>query len=289
MSAALTISAGLKKTHVLERNSDSARLDVEVLLAAALQKDRSYLYTWPEKQLTPTQSNTFVDFLQRREQGEPIAYIVGAKEFWSLSLMVNESTLIPRPETETLVETALALFTEDDALCQRRVIDLGTGTGAIALALASEKSHWDIIAVDNSQAACDLAEKNRQYHQLNNVKVIYSHWLQAIAAPLKGPLVDMIVTNPPYIDQNDPHLSQGDVRFEPHSALTAANHGLADIEMIATQSVKQLLPNGWLLIEHGYQQADAVKKILSENDFQQCSTLRDMAGHPRLTIGQLSA
>lgn len=280
----LTIAETLKAHSVLQAISDSARLDVEVLLAAALKKDRTYLYTWPEKIITEDEKTIFDGYLQRRANGEPIAYIVGEKEFWSLNLMVNNSTLIPRPDTEVLVETALSLFAEDDPLCKRKLVDLGTGTGAIALALASEKPQWQVVAVDNDRAACELAEKNRQKHRLSNVTIICSNWLQAVEMPL----VDLIVSNPPYVEKNDPHLSQGDVRFEPHSALTANNNGLEDIETIITQSAKQLLPGGWLLLEHGYRQAEAVIALLLAHGYGQCFTANDMSGHPRVTVGQLT-
>lgn len=282
MTSPLSIAQAMKQYILLDIVSDSARLDVEVLLAAVLQKDRTYLYTWPEKALTIAENNHFLDGLQRRIKGEPIAHIIGEKEFWSLSLCVDNSTLIPRPDTELLVETALALFAEDALDSPRKLIDLGTGTGAIALALAVEKPHWYITALDNSPKACALAEKNRQKHECQNVSILCSDWLAAVSTEQ----VDMIVTNPPYIDEKDPHLTQGDVRFEPRSALTASNNGLADIEIIVSQATQQLLPNGYLLIEHGYQQAAAVMAVLEKNNFQHCQTLVDMAGHPRVTLGQ---
>jgi release factor glutamine methyltransferase len=282
MTTTFSIAEALKQYILLDFVSDSARLDLEVLLAAVLQKDRSYLYTWPEKCLSTAQNQQFVDYLQRRINGEPIAYIIGEKEFWSLSLSVNSSTLIPRPETELLVETALSLFGQDPESFCRSVIDLGTGTGAIALALASEKPQWNILAVDSNAQACELAEKNRQKHQCDNITVQCSDWFSAIDERS----VDIIVSNPPYIDETDPHLTEGDVRFEPRSALTAGNNGLADIDIIAAQSRPYLLPNGWLLIEHGYQQAPAVLAILQQYHYQQCRTMHDMAGHPRITLGQ---
>lgn len=279
-----TIAENLQQSAVLTAVSDSARIDVEVLLAKALDKDRTYLYTWPEKSLTPDQQQCFNTFIQQRLRGEPIAYIVGEKEFWSLSLSVNSSTLIPRSDTEIVVETALALFADDAPTTTRKIIDLGTGTGAIALALASEKPYWDIIAADNSAAACELAAHNQQRHRLVNVTVVFSDWLASIDADD----VDMIVSNPPYIDESDPHLSQGDVRFEPRSALTAANHGLADIDIIAQQARSVLCASGWLLIEHGYQQGQKVVKLLTEYGYTECLTVNDMAGQPRMTMGRLA-
>jgi release factor glutamine methyltransferase len=277
-----TITDNLQQSRYLADVSDSARLDVELLLAKALNKNRTYLYTWPEKTLTAGQQQQFNAYMQQRINGEPIAYIVGEKEFWSLMLSVNHSTLIPRPDTEIIVEAALELFADDAPSCQRQVIDLGTGTGAIALALASEKPKWKIIAADNSREACDLAEHNRLRHQLNNVTVIYSDWLNSIAVTE----VDMIVSNPPYIAENDPHLLQGGVRYEPRAALTAKNNGLADIEKIAQQSRDILFASGWLLIEHGYQQGGKVLAILEANEYAHCRTIKDLAGQPRATFGQ---
>ncbi len=278
----ICIAECLKQSSQLETVSDSARLDIEVLLAAVLKKDRAYLYTWPEAVLNDDQQALFLHHVKRRINGEPVAYILGQKEFWSLNLFVNESTLIPRPETELLVETALSLYLDDKTSCVRRVADLGTGTGAIALALASEKPHWQLTAIDRSQAACDLAEANRQAYGLDNVTIRLSHWMEALSADQ----FDMIVSNPPYIEPNDPHLTQGDVRYEPRSALVADNSGLSDIEIIADQAIQHLLPMGYVLIEHGYQQGEAVKAILQQAGFQQCRVLNDMVGHPRITLGQ---
>jgi release factor glutamine methyltransferase len=282
MTSTLTIAGALKQSIQLQQVSDSARLDVEVLLAAVLQKDRSYLYTWPEKPLTDAQQLEFTDGMTRRANGEPIAYILGEKEFWSLSLAVDPSTLIPRPDTEILVETALSFFANDEPAHCRRVIDLGTGTGAIALALASEKPQWQLIAVDNNPQACSLAERNKQAHGYNHVSIVCSDWL----ASIDETHIDMIVSNPPYIDECDPHLTQGDVRFEPLSALVANNHGMADIEKIVAQAKPVLLPNGYLLIEHGYQQAEQVIAVLQAYQYHSCFTVKDISGHPRITIGQ---
>lgn len=277
-----TIAENLQQSKFLLGVSDSARLDTEVLLAAVLNKDRTYLYTWPEATLTPAHQHQFDEYMQQRIKGDPIAYIVGEKEFWSLNLWVSHDTLIPRPDTEIIVETALELFINDAPEQSRSIIDLGTGTGAIALALASEKPAWTVMAIDNSRAVCDLAERNRVRHQLDNVSVTCSDWLSSISVTD----VDMIVSNPPYIAENDPHLCQGDVRYEPSSALTAKNNGLADIEKIADQAASILGDQGWLVIEHGYQQGNRVLSILESNGYVQCRTIQDLAGQPRATIGQ---
>lgn len=274
-----SIAALLRLASALHGVSDTPRLDLEVLICHVLDKPRSYLFTWPEKVLDQKSTEQFNGLLQRRADGEPIAHLTGQKEFWSLSLEVNATTLIPRPDTERLVETALSLLDKANA----HVLDLGTGTGAIALALASEHPSWQIIAVDTVPEAVALAEKNRQRLALDNVRVRQSHWFKDVA-PQK---FDLIVTNPPYIDAEDPHLKQGDVRFEPGSALVSGNKGLADIELIITEAKNYLSDGGWLLIEHGYQQAEAVRTLLSIEGYCQISTQRDIAGHERLALACL--
>ena len=272
-----SIAALLRLASRLDGISDTPRLDLEVLLCHVLGKPRSYLFTWPEKELDQQQINHFNDLLKRRAEGEPIAYLTGEKEFWSLSLDVNTTTLIPRPDTELLVETALNMLDKPDA----RVLDLGTGTGAIALALASENSGWKILAVDTVVGTVKLAEKNRQRLGLENVSVIRSDWFENIPAQK----FDLIVTNPPYIDEDDQHLKEGDVRFEPISALVSGNKGLADIENIICGAKIYLVDDGCLLIEHGYQQAKAVRTLLKNEGFFKVETAQDIAGLERLTSG----
>jgi len=272
-----SIAALLRLVSQLDGISDTPRLDLEVLLCHVLGKPRSYLFTWPEKELDQQQVNCFNDLLKRRAEGEPIAYLTGEKEFWSLSLNVDATTLIPRPDTELLVETALNVLDKPDA----RVLDLGTGTGAIALALASENSGWKILAVDTVAGAVALAEKNRQRLGLDNVSVIRSDWFENIPAQK----FDLIVTNPPYIDEGDQHLKEGDVRFEPVSALVSGNKGMADIESIICGAKGYLLDEGRLLIEHGYQQAKAVRELLQNDGFLHVETACDIAGLERLTSG----
>lgn len=277
-----TIADCLRRSVELAPVSDSPRLDLEILLADTLQRDRAYLYTWPEQSLTAEQQATFTDALARRRAGEPVAHITGVREFWSLPLAVNSSTLIPRPDTELLVEAVLALSATDPSERPRRALDLGTGTGAIALALASEKPHWQIVGVDSETAAVTLARRNRERLHLPQVELILSHWFAALG----GRRFDYILSNPPYIDAQDPYLHQGDLRFEPHSALVADDSGLADLALIVRQAVDHLSPGGWLLLEHGWQQGKAVRALCRQSGYSAIETLRDLAGRERVTRAQ---
>ncbi|GGC04425.1 release factor glutamine methyltransferase [Marinobacterium zhoushanense] len=258
-------------------DSDTARLDAELLLCHVLGKARSYLFTWPERELDPDQQAQFLALLQRRIAGEPVAHLTGVRDFWTLSLEVTPDTLIPRPDTETLVEAALARLAD----APYRVADLGTGTGAIALALASERPHWQVVATDRVAAAAALAARNRDRLGLDNVEVLTGSWCE----PLSGQF-DMILSNPPYIDAADPHLAQGDVRFEPRSALVAAASGLADIRHIAEEALAYLKPGGWLLFEHGYAQGEPVRALLTGLGYAEVETLNDLGGHERVTLGR---
>ncbi|WP_444892993.1 peptide chain release factor N(5)-glutamine methyltransferase [Microbulbifer sp. TRSA001] len=259
-------------------DSDSARLDAELLLGSVLGRERTWLYTWPEYELNEAEQVRYEQLLQRRQAGEPVAHLIGEREFWSLSLKVDSSTLIPRPDTELLVETALELFPQG----RLRALDLGTGTGAIALALASERPGWEIIAAEKSPAAVALAEENRRSLKLQNVQVIQSDWFSS----LEPQPFSLIVSNPPYIDASDPHLVQGDVRFEPRTALVAERQGLADIEHIATTASDYLENDGWLMVEHGWQQAESVRDIFSAAGLNKVSSRRDYSGWERITLGQ---
>ncbi|WNZ55411.1 peptide chain release factor N(5)-glutamine methyltransferase [Microbulbifer sp. ANSA003] len=259
-------------------DSDSARLDAELLLGSVLGRERTWLYTWPEYELSEAEQVRYEQLLQRRQAGEPVAHLIGEREFWSLSLKVDSSTLIPRPDTELLVETALEFFPQG----RLRALDLGTGTGAIALALASERPGWEIIAAEKSPAAVALAEENRRSLKLQNVQVIQSDWFSS----LEPQPFSLIVSNPPYIDASDPHLVQGDVRFEPRTALVAERQGLADIEHIATTASDYLENDGWLMVEHGWQQAESVRDIFSAAGLNIVSSRRDYSGWERITLGQ---
>ncbi|NMP33304.1 peptide chain release factor N(5)-glutamine methyltransferase [Thalassotalea sp. M1531] len=260
--------------------SDSALLDAKVLLAHILGKDLTYLVTWSDKELSNEQLSEFDSLVDKRLSGEPVAYIVGVKEFWSLPFFVAPSTLIPRPDTETLVELVL----EHHQNANVSLLDLGTGTGAIALALASEQSSWQIEAVDFNLDAVKLAKRNALNLELTQVKVYQSDWFGAID---EDKSFDVIVSNPPYIDETDNHLSQGDVRFEPKTALVAENEGLADIEHICRYAKSYLAHKGTLYFEHGFEQAHAVRSILQKHGYSEAKTAKDLAGNDRITWAKL--
>ena len=282
MSEAFTIASCIRMANQLAKVSDSPRLDVEILLAHVLQKDRTFLFTWPETALTVEQEDNFIALFDRRLRGEPVAHIIGQREFWSLPLFVNSTTLIPRPDTELVVEAVLNLFASDMHNQPRHVLDLGTGTGAIVLALAHEKKYWYCLGVDNQPEAVLLAQKNCQHLHIQNVEIKQSDWFSAI----EETDFDVIVSNPPYIAADDPHLQQGDVRFEPMSALVADNQGLRDIENIVQQARHYMRPNGWLLIEHGYQQGQAVRQLFEQSGYVAITTLRDLNDNERVTMGK---
>lgn len=262
---------------LLQAGSDSAKLDVEILLCVVLDKERSYLLTWPEKVLSDEQLHSFLRLLLRRIQGEPIAYLTGVKEFWSLPLAVSSSTLIPRPDTETLVELVLEQYGNSKNIS---CLDLGTGTGAIALAIASEKPTWKIDAIDFNADAVKLAQLNAKNLKLSQVNIFQSDWFSQVDADKK---FDVIVSNPPYIDSEDENLSQGDVRFEPISALIAKEDGLADIKHIADVAREFLSTQGKLFFEHGFEQGQDVRNILTALGYKNAHTEQDLNGHDRIT------
>lgn len=264
----------------LEGSSDSADLDVELLLCAVLKKDRSFLRAWPEYKPDQQQLAFFQQLLKQRIQGKPVAHILGERGFWSLNLKVTSDTLIPRPDTERLVELALEIIPEQ---AQWKILDLGTGTGAIALSLAKEKPACFITATDQSNAALDVAKQNAKKNQISNIEFIQSNWFSGLG----NQQFDMIVSNPPYICANDPHLKKGDVRFEPLSALTAGIDGLDDIQTIIKNSHHHLHHGGALLLEHGYDQAEVVCDLFKAANFTQVHSEKDYGGNPRVSIGHL--
>lgn len=272
----MQIKDALKLHSKLTSVSDSPQLDIEYLLCHVLGKSGSYLYTWPDRELSEVQQEQLSRYLERRLKGEPIAHIIGSRGFWSLDLEVSTNTLIPRPDTEILVEKALELCQKKKA----RVADLGTGTGAIALALASEQPGWDIVASDFVPEAAELAERNRLRLRFDNVQVLEGSWFE----PHSG-TYDLIVSNPPYIDPDDPHLAQGDVRFEPLSALTADHNGMADIELIADQARDYLKKEGCLIFEHGYDQGEQCRSLLQRLGYTGVGTQQDYGQNDRVTYG----
>ncbi|WP_232787361.1 peptide chain release factor N(5)-glutamine methyltransferase [Spongiibacter nanhainus] len=277
----LTIAEALR-SHTALTESDSAQLDTALLLCHCLQQPRSYLYTWPEKTLSETQGEQFRALMERRQRGEPVAYLLGYREFWSLSLQVSADTLIPRPDTECVVEQALLLV---DAEPAHRVLDLGTGTGAIALALASERPHWRVTGSDVKPAAVALAQANAQQLAIANVAFLQANWFDGLTAQRFA----LIVSNPPYIAADDPHLGQGDLRFEPSSALVAQQNGLADLQHIIDTAPDYLLPGGWLLLEHGFEQGSAVRELLTQRGYLAVASGDDYGGNQRMSWGQWPA
>ncbi|MGR6758266.1 peptide chain release factor N(5)-glutamine methyltransferase [Aeromonas veronii] len=261
---------------------ESPRADADVLLCHLLGCRRSYLMTWPERELDAAQQATLQGWLARRLNGEPIAHLVGEREFWSLPLKVSPATLIPRPDTEVLVEQALTRIPQGPCA----VLDLGTGTGAIALALKSERPEIDVWAVDRMADAAALARENSAALGLP-IEVRDGSWFEPLGEPDRDntPRFAVIVSNPPYIDGADPHLEQGDVRFEPRSALVADDAGLADIRHIVAHAPAYLLPDGWLLLEHGWDQGEAVRQLLRDGGYREVATVRDYGDNDRVTLG----
>jgi release factor glutamine methyltransferase len=260
-------------------NTASARLDAEVLLASVLGRTRSHLHAWPEKILTPASRACFAQLLQRRAAGEPVAYLTGQREFWSLPLHVTSATLIPRPETETLVTLALAQI---PATGHTRIADLGTGSGAIALAIASERPCSEIIATDSSAAALETARANARRLGIGNVQFMHGNWCEA----LPDSTLDLIVCNPPYIPEGDSHLGLGDVRFEPRSALAAGADGMRALNAIAQCAGRYLRSGGWLMLEHGFDQRERVTQLLESSGFHNVEDHDDAAGLARVVTGR---
>ena len=259
--------------------SDSPALDAEILLSHCLNKERVYLHTWPEHGVEPEALNCFHTLLEKRLTDYPIAYLMGTKAFWTLDLMVTPDVLIPRPETELLVETALEKIKKIE---KPKILDLGTGSGAIALALASERSDARIIATDASAKALRIAKKNADKYQLNGiVEFIESDWFANIA----DKDFDLIVSNPPYIVEDDPHLATT-IRHEPQQALVADKDGMSDIEIIIKNSPAYLKHECWLMIEHGFDQANKTQSLFNKNGFTLIEILQDLSGNHRITLGK---
>ena len=262
----------------------SPRVDAEVLLSHVTGRDRTWLYTWGDQRCPTWEHARFDALVAARAQGTPVAYLIGAREFWGLRLATSPDTLIPRPDTETLVAQALSRSTASTG----RLLDLGTGTGAIALAFASERPNWQVLGMDVRVEAVALAVRNAQALAITNAAFCQSDWFSALKTDETSlASFDMIVSNPPYIAADDPHLAQGDVRFEPRSALVAKADGMADLLHLVNAAQHYLAPSGWLMLEHGYTQANKVRIALSSAGYQNVESVCDLGGHERVTLGRL--
>jgi len=278
LSTPSTIKEALSQAASTLVDSDSSLLDSEVLLAHALNKARSYLRAWPEKTLSNKEHQAFWQLIGQRRAGQPVAYLIGEREFWSRSFIVSPGVLIPRPDTELLIDIAQQRFSSEQTFS---VLDLGTGSGIIAITLALEFKNAVITAIDASSEALTIAKKNAQLLAAKNIDFILSDWFEQLA----DKKFDLIVSNPPYIDPTDPHLSDGDVRFEPTSALVSEQQGLQDIEQIISGAQHFLKSNGIILFEHGYQQGKQVEKLLRSSGYKLTEQFQDIQGHTRATLG----
>ena len=259
--------------------SETARLDAEILVGRVLKKSRTELFTYPEVLLTEKQQKKIVDLGRRRLAGEPIAYIVGKKEFWSLNLRVTPDVLIPRPETEMLVNHALKLLPKNEEI---QIADLGTGSGAIALALALVRPRWKIDATDNSLKALKAAKTNKIRYKIKNVSFYFGEWCKAL--PLNG--YHAILGNPPYIPEEDRHLQQ--LKYEPREALAGGPDGLSSIKVIIEEAQIYLRAGGWLLLEHGFDQCEKICVLMQDSGYQEVKDYKDLAGLPRMIVGKKS-
>jgi len=275
----IDIKSALRKASLrLAKSSPSPQLDAEILLLHIIQKNRAFLYAHSEEILETHNIQAFEYLVLKRLEGIPIAYLTNEREFWSLPLYVTSDTLIPRPETELLVELVLSYLGERPA-CS--VLELGTGTGAISVALATEKPQWNILAVDLSKQALLVAQENVKRHHVENITLLESNWFQAIPKQT----FDLIISNPPYLAEQDPHQHEGDLRFEPKQALISGEEGLDDLKHIIQQSRQYLISGGLLLVEHGYNQGQAVTDAFLHEDYHEVKCLQDTAGHDRVSIG----
>ncbi len=255
------------------------RVDAQALLLHVLERPPSWLLSHADASLSPMQQSAFAALLARREVGEPVAYLTGRRGFWTLDLEVTPATLIPRPETERLVELSLERIAPD---VEARIADLGTGSGAIALAIASERPRARVIATDASSAALAVARRNAERHGIAHVEFREGSWF----GPLAGERFDLIASNPPYIEAGDPHLAEGDLRFEPMSALASGGHGLEDIREIIAGAPAHLARGGWLLLEHGWRQGEAVRALFDAAGFIDIDTAQDLEDRDRVTLGR---
>lgn len=267
------LQSGIKK---LKSTSETPQLDAEILLAHVLNVSRSYLHAWPEKELTSAQNDLFIKDIEQRLLGQPIAYLTGHQEFWSLDFIVTPDTLIPRSDTELMIELVLKSLKQQKAV----IADLGTGSGAIGLTLAHEHSEWVIHVTDQSEAALSVAKLNAQRFNLKNVIFHQGNWCEA----LPGILFDAIVSNPPYIAENDKHLSE--LRFEPINALISGTSGLNAINEIIREARCYLKQGAYLMLEHGYDQANQVRNLMVASEFSDIVSYKDLSGIERVTVGK---
>ena len=269
---------------ILYSTSDTPRIDAEILLQHAIGQQLSWLIAYGDCIASAEHVKTFYGLVSKRQQGQPIAYLIGQRDFWTVTLAVNENVLIPRPDTEILIEASLQLLQSSETKnTPHNILDLGTGSGAIALSLAKERENANVTAVDFSSSALDIAKSNAHTNNINNVEFFQSDWFSALD---EGQQFDLIASNPPYIGETDPHLQQGDVRFEPISALTAKHKGLADLDLIIRTAPKFLKNNSWLIVEHGYNQAEPVAQLFKDNGFEHVSLHHDLNNLPRCTAGK---
>ncbi len=284
------------------RETEDASLESEILLAHVMGVSRTHLYTWPEQDLPKSIKKDFMELVARRALGEPIAYITGSKEFWSLNLKISNQVLIPRPETEIIVETLLKIIPSVQKDIQ--ILELGTGSGAIALAIAKECPHWRVVATDQSEQALEIASQNARNLNIHNIEFYQGDWFEALlssdtqvprarhssSAPnapyaSNAPQFNAVVSNPPYIEANDPHLFQGDLRFEPKQALIAGNDGLSCIRIIIENARKFLKKNACIILEHGAGQSASVMAMMKKQGFMNISNVKDLANLDRITLG----
>jgi len=276
----MTIRQALKKAKLmLAPVSETAALEADLLLCFVLNKPRTHLIAWPEAALSHDQLAQFLRFVEQRASGVPLAYLLGEKEFWGERFSVTADTLIPRPETELLVAAALEVLPSQAAF---NVLDLGTGSGAIAVSIAKQRPHCYVVAVDFSDKALSIAKKNGQRQKLTNIEFVHSDWF----SELTQTHYQVIVANPPYVSADDPHLVSGDIRFEPQAALVAEDHGLAALRHIIKQAGQYLDSGGWLMLEHGWDQGQNVQTLLTANHYQNVTLSEDLAGLDRMSMGQ---
>jgi release factor glutamine methyltransferase len=264
-------------------------IDAQALLAHVLGKNRAWLAAHAEDALSREQATTFEALARRRRDGEPVAYLTGSREFWGLPLAVSPAVLIPRPETETLVEVALARLPEER---DTRVLDLGTGSGAIALAIAHSRPRATVLATDASKEALAIARDNAARLCIANVRFLQSDWYEGLPAPgddAAAAPFDLIASNPPYVVAGDPHLDAGDLRFEPAAALSPGGDGLDALRIIVGGACTRLVPGGTLVVEHGYDQSAAVVELFATAGFEDVVTARDLSGTPRVVVGRAPA